>query len=316
MPDASPQPRPLLPLESHMCWRWRGASFGVVRCPSGSTRATPTTRLAPTRPPSPHTPQPAYMADNAPACKSEARFNFAVASSQDELVHGAARPGAPSQRCFPTDASDRVTPAEGAGQAPAGLRLCCGRRVPEAQRRLSGSALPAVEEYAAFMEGHGVRRVVSLLSSSELATYQEPPVRQLAARLKRAVAVDAKVWRPAQGDSFARSFCTAVRRRCAEDRPALVRVRASRAPSPLQLMRGPMHEAAEACARETSACGWVRAAGAWRVRAAGLGAAGRSRGRGQGTRRPCTRQPSNGRGVFPSCASPHAALVCGEQVVV
>ncbi|GIL83254.1 hypothetical protein Vretifemale_12103, partial [Volvox reticuliferus] len=93
------------------------------------------------------------------SCKSDVPYNFARASERDEFVFGAARPGASGQRCFNPD--DKVTPAE-------------------------------VEEWADFMASHGIQRVVSLLSESELATYSEPLQPALAARFHRAVVLDAK----------------------------------------------------------------------------------------------------------------------------
>ncbi|GIL52891.1 hypothetical protein Vafri_8647 [Volvox africanus] len=93
------------------------------------------------------------------SCKSDVRYNFARASEHDAFVFGAARPGAAGQRCFNPD--DKVTSAE-------------------------------VEEWAEFMAGHGIQRVVSLLSESELATYSEPLQPALAARFHRAVVLDAK----------------------------------------------------------------------------------------------------------------------------
>ncbi|PNW86218.1 hypothetical protein CHLRE_02g077650v5 [Chlamydomonas reinhardtii] len=93
------------------------------------------------------------------SCKADAKYNFGRASEHDEIVYGAARPGAASQRCFNPD--DKVT-------------------------------VPEVEEWAAFMSGHGIARVISLLSESEVGTYVQPPTDTLATLFKRAVLVDAK----------------------------------------------------------------------------------------------------------------------------
>ncbi|EFJ47331.1 hypothetical protein VOLCADRAFT_92104 [Volvox carteri f. nagariensis] len=50
----------------------------------------------------------------------------------------------------------------------------------------------SVEEWSDFMSRHGVQRVVSLLSDTELDTYSEPLPPALAARFRRAVVLDAK----------------------------------------------------------------------------------------------------------------------------
>lgn len=48
------------------------------------------------------------------------------------------------------------------------------------------------------MSGHGIARVISLLSESEVGTYVQPPTDTLATLFKRAVLVDAKVSRRLQ----------------------------------------------------------------------------------------------------------------------
>ncbi|GLC33532.1 hypothetical protein PLESTM_000081600 [Pleodorina starrii] len=93
------------------------------------------------------------------SCKSDVRYNFGKASEYDDYIFGAARPGAAGQRCFNPD--DKVTPAE-------------------------------VNEWVSFMSGHGIQRVISLLSDSELATYSQPLPPALTERFRRAVVVDAK----------------------------------------------------------------------------------------------------------------------------
>ncbi|KAG2483753.1 hypothetical protein HYH03_017408 [Edaphochlamys debaryana] len=93
------------------------------------------------------------------SCKADAKYNFGRASEHDEIVYGAARPGAASQRCF--NENDKVT-------------------------------VPEIEEWADSMAAHGIQRVVSLLSTSEVGTYTEPPTPVLARRFKRAVLLDAK----------------------------------------------------------------------------------------------------------------------------
>ncbi|KXZ42296.1 hypothetical protein GPECTOR_165g156 [Gonium pectorale] len=94
------------------------------------------------------------------SCKSDVKYNFGRASEYDELVYGSARPGAVGQRCF--NPEDKVTVAE-------------------------------VDEWSDHLASHGIRRVVSLLTPSELATYDGPPLHQtLGRRFARAVNVDAK----------------------------------------------------------------------------------------------------------------------------
>ncbi|KAG2426003.1 hypothetical protein HXX76_013374 [Chlamydomonas incerta] len=109
------------------------------------------------------------------SCKADAKYNFGRASAHDDIVFGAARPGAASQRCFNPD--DKVT-------------------------------VPEVEEWAAFMSGHGVTRVVSLLSQSEVGTYVQPPTDTLATLFKRAVLVDAKA--PGAADQLVAELKAAV----------------------------------------------------------------------------------------------------------
>ncbi len=47
-------------------------------------------------------------------------------------------------------------------------------------------------EWAAFMAGHGIRRVVSLLTASEVATYERPPAETLASHFTAVACVDPK----------------------------------------------------------------------------------------------------------------------------
>lgn len=93
------------------------------------------------------------------ACKSDASYNFARASDRDDVVYGAARPGARQQRCF--NPEDKV-------------------------------AVEEVCEWAQFMRGHGVQRVVSLLTASEVDTYERPPAETLAGHFAAVASVDPK----------------------------------------------------------------------------------------------------------------------------
>ncbi len=119
----------------------------------------------------------------------------------DDIVHGAARPGAVGQRCFDEN-GPKVTPQEGATErvqqpsngtpTPQGSCPCPPACMPplwltahphaQAVVRVYGlpphhsyrtSVLPhAVDEWVSYMKSHGIGRVVSLLSDSEVATYQ------------------------------------------------------------------------------------------------------------------------------------------------
>lgn len=82
------------------------------------------------------------------SCKSDVKYNFGRASELDDIVYGAARPGAVGQRCFDEN-GPKVTPQE-------------------------------VDEWVSYMKSHGIGRVVSLLSDSEVATYKEAPTPALA----------------------------------------------------------------------------------------------------------------------------------------
>ncbi|KAG1672443.1 hypothetical protein FOA52_013229 [Chlamydomonas sp. UWO 241] len=109
-----------------------------------------------------------------PSCKADSEFNFGSASGRDDLVYGAARPGARSQRCFKAD--DQVTEAE-------------------------------VTEWAEFMKGYGIKRVVGLLTSSEREqTYVAPPAELLRAAGLDAINVDVEV----DGPAGARAVLAAV----------------------------------------------------------------------------------------------------------
>eukprot|EP00798_Chlamydomonas_sp_ICE-L_P000281 gene281-1617_t len=83
-----------------------------------------------------------FLAMKMASCKSDLEYNCATASSKDEIVYGAARPGAKSQRCF--NSEDKVSEAE-------------------------------VVEWATYMKAQGIKCVVGLLSSSELDTYAGSP---------------------------------------------------------------------------------------------------------------------------------------------
>ncbi len=94
------------------------------------------------------------------------------AAGLDEVAYGAARPGAVGQRCF--DEKDIVQDDEG-------VRMAWHRgQLSTAHCRDHGLARRApppraVVAYASFLKGQGVRRVVGLLSESEVKTYATPP---------------------------------------------------------------------------------------------------------------------------------------------
>ncbi|KAF8065546.1 hypothetical protein HT031_003147 [Scenedesmus sp. PABB004] len=98
----------------------------------------------------------------AQSCKAATDFNLAPTAEDEQEVWGAARPGARQQRCYDDAVAVNVTPAE-------------------------------VEEWVGAVKAVGVSRVVSMLSDSELATYEQPLPAALAAAFPQGyVNVDAK----------------------------------------------------------------------------------------------------------------------------
>ncbi|KAF5834676.1 hypothetical protein DUNSADRAFT_8558 [Dunaliella salina] len=83
---------------------------------------------------------------------NELHYNFGVASDLDQVVHGAARPGANAEDGQPTDAQ--------------------------------------LDDWVNYMKSKGISRVVGLLSGKEISTYKEPPVESLKKRGMKAMNLD------------------------------------------------------------------------------------------------------------------------------